>query len=34
MEEIFSWFKDRGLRGVDLVISDLHAGLIQTIQPA
>jgi transposase-like protein len=30
--EFFSWLKNRGLRGVDLVVSDHHAGLIRAIR--
>jgi transposase-like protein len=28
----FSWLKTRGLRGVDLVVSDHHAGLVRAIR--
>jgi putative transposase len=27
--EFFGWLKDRGLRGVDLIISDQHGGLVE-----
>ncbi|WP_279625778.1 IS256 family transposase [Parageobacillus thermantarcticus] len=30
--EFFGWLKDRGLRGVDLIISDQHGGLMQAIE--
>ena len=30
--EIFQWLKDRGLRGVDYVVSDAHKGLIAAVQ--
>ncbi|WP_143287148.1 IS256 family transposase, partial [Caenibacillus caldisaponilyticus] len=30
--EFFGWLKDRGLRGVDLIISDQHGGLVQAIE--
>ena len=30
--EYCSWLKTRGLRGVDLVVSDCHAGLVKAIQ--
>ncbi len=30
--EFFTWLKGRGLRGVDLVTSDDHAGLVQAIR--
>jgi putative transposase len=30
--EFFSWLKTRGLRGVDLVVSDHHAGLVRAIR--
>jgi transposase-like protein len=30
--EFFSWLKSRGLRGVDLVVSDHHAGLVRAIR--
>ena len=29
--EFFSWLKQRGLHGVDLVVSDHHSGLVQAI---
>lgn len=29
--EFFSWLKERGLHGVDLVVSDHHKGLVQAI---
>ena len=28
----FSWLKDRGLRGVDLVVSDSHKGLVRALR--
>ena len=28
----FSWLKDRGLRGVDLVVSDEHKGLVRALR--
>ena len=30
--EFFSWLKNRGLRGIDLVISDHHGGLYESFQ--
>jgi len=30
--EFFSWLKQRGLRGVDVIISDDHGGLVRTIR--
>ena len=30
--EFFEWLKHRGLRGVDLIISDQHGGLVQAIE--
>jgi transposase-like protein len=30
--EFFSWLKTRGLRGVDLVVSDDHGGLVRSIR--
>ena len=30
--EIFQWLKDRGLRGVDYVISDAHKGLVAAVR--
>ncbi len=30
--EMFGWLKDRGLRGVDYVVSDAHKGLIAAVQ--
>lgn len=30
--EFFSWFKQRGLDGVDLVVSDHHNGLVRAIR--
>lgn len=30
--EFFSWLKSRGLRGVDLVVSDDHGGLVRSIR--
>ena len=30
--EFFSWLKQRGLRGVDLVVSDDHGGLVRAIR--
>lgn len=30
--ELFSWLKDRGLNGVDFVVSDDHRGLVNAIQ--
>ena len=30
--EFFSWLKQRGLRGVDLVVSDHHKGLVRAIR--
>lgn len=30
--EYFSWLKQRGLRGVDLIVSDHHEGLVRAIQ--
>lgn len=29
--ELFSWLKQRGLHGVDLVVSGHHKGLVQVI---
>jgi transposase-like protein len=31
-EDIFCWLKGRGLRGVDYVISDSHAGLVKALR--
>lgn len=31
-EQTFSWLKDRGLTGVDYVVSDAHKGLIKAVQ--
>lgn len=30
--EFFSWLKDRGLRGVELIVSDQHGGLVRAIR--
>ena len=30
--EIFQWLKDRGLQGVDFVVSDAHKGLVAAVQ--
>lgn len=30
--EFFSWLKTRGLRGVDLIVSDDHGGLVRSIR--
>lgn len=30
--EIFNWLKSRGLRGVDLIVSDDHGGLVRSIR--
>lgn len=30
--EFFSWLKQRGLRGVDLIVSDDHGGLVRSIR--
>ena len=30
--ELFSWLKARGLKGVDLVVSDEHKGLVKAIE--
>ena len=30
--EIFQWLKDRGLKGVDYVVSDAHQGLVAAVQ--
>jgi len=30
--DLFSWLKKRGLRGVDLVVSDDHRGLVKAVQ--
>ncbi|MCY0900524.1 MAG: IS256 family transposase, partial [Firmicutes bacterium] len=30
--EFFSWLKDRGLQGVDIVVSDSHSGLVKALQ--
>lgn len=30
--ELFKWLKDRGLKGVDLVVSDSHKGLVAAIE--
>lgn len=30
--EFFSWLKSRGLRGVDLIVSDDHGGLVRSIR--
>jgi len=30
--EFFGWLKNRGLRGIDLVVSDDHDGLVQAIR--
>jgi len=29
--EFFSWLKQRGLHGVDLIVSDQHKGLVRAI---
>jgi putative transposase len=31
--EFFSWLKSRDLRGVDIVVSDSHSGLVKALQP-
>ncbi|MDD9150929.1 IS256 family transposase, partial [Sporolactobacillus sp. CQH2019] len=33
-KDYFDWLKGRGLKGVDLVISDDHGGLVQAVQEA
>ncbi len=30
--EIFQWLKDRGLNGVDYVVSDAHQGLVAAVR--
>jgi len=30
--EFFAWLKSRDLRGLDIVISDSHAGLVRALQ--